>query len=259
MAKGYIFYDKVAKKFGRYQTPHKNTVEYPHGNPEEAFRTKLLECSGKDKTALDLGCADGRFTLSIAPHFKKIVAIDLSKRMLSVARKSQKEKRITNVSFEEQDANHTPYSNETFDIVYSRRGPTPYKEIKRLLKLNGFLVEISIGEMDAKEIKLVFGRGQLYGRDQLYGKDGMEKVKGNSVKNLEKLGFKVLFAEDYFYTEYYPTYKDLDLFLQGVPIFEDFDSEKDKERLLEYVRKNSTEKGIRLPRHRVVILAQKKR
>lgn len=250
MAKDYTFYDKVAKKFGGYQTPHRSTVEYPHGDPEEAFKNKVLECSGKGKTALDLGCADGRFTLSIASHLK-IVAIDLSKEMLSVAKKLQKEKRITNVVFEEQDANRTTYHDGTFDVIYSRRGPTPYKEIKRLLKAGGLFIEISIGELDAKEIKLVFGRGQKY------GKEWMKNVKGQSVKDLEKLGFRILFAKDYFYTEYYPTYKDLDLFLQGVPIFEDFDSEKDKEKLSDYVRDNSSEKGIKLPRHRVVILAQK--
>lgn len=69
------FYDKVAKKFGGYHTPSKHTTEYPNGEPEKVFKDKLLELSGKDKIALDTGCADGRFTLSIAPCFKKIVAI----------------------------------------------------------------------------------------------------------------------------------------------------------------------------------------
>lgn len=253
MAKAYTFYDKVVKKFGGYQTPHRSTAEYPHGDPEETFKDNVLECSGKDKTALDLGCADGKFTLSMVHHFKKIVAIDLSKEMLYVARKLQKEKRIKNVSFEEQDADCTTYPDETFDVVYSRRGPTPYREIKRLLKAGGFLIEILIGELDAKEIKLVFGRGQNY------GKDGMKNVEEQSVKNLEKLGFRILFAKDYFYTEHYPTYRDLDLFLQGVPIFEDFDSEKDREKLSDYVRKNKSKREIRLPRHKVVILAQKKK
>lgn len=253
MSKGYTFYDKVAKKFGGYQTPNRSTAEYPHGYPEVDFKEKVLECSGKDKTALDLGCADGKFTLSMAHHFKKIVAIDLSKEMLYVAKKLQKEKMKANVSFEEQDADHTTYPDGSFDVVYSRRGPTPYKEIKRLLKAGGFFVEISIGEMDAREIKLVFGRGQKY------GKEGMKNVRKQSVKDLEKLEFGVLFAKDYFYTEYYPTYRDLDLFLQGVPIFEDFDSEKDKEKLSDYVRKNMTRRGVKLPRHRVVILAKKEK
>ena len=45
--------------------------------------------------------------------------------------------------------------------------------------------------------------------------------------------------------------------LEGVPIFEDYDSKKDKKFLDEYVRKFRTEKGIKFPRHQVVILAKK--
>ena len=68
---------------------------------------------------------------------------------------------------------------------------------------------------------------------------------------------KTVFAKDYFCDEYYATYKDLDIFLQGVPIFEDFDSEKDRGLLEKYVEQYKTEKGIKLPRHRVVIVFQK--
>ncbi len=249
MMQNYKFYDKVAKKFGSYHTPHKNITEYPKENPEEVFKNKLLDCSGSDKIALDLGCADGRFTLSIADSFMKIVAIDLSKRMLVAAKRFQKDKRIDSVSFEIQDAYHTTYPDNSFDVVYNRRGPTPYEEIKRLLKLGGFFVGISIGKLDCEEIKTIFGRGQGYGACGT-------AIKDKAVTKLKKLGFRTLLAKDYFYTEYYPTYSDLDIFLQGVPIFEDFNSKKDKVKLSEYVRKNTTEKGIKLPRHRVVIQAQ---
>jgi len=76
-------------------------------------------------------------------------------------------------------------------------------------------------------------------------------------KKLKEKGYKIIFAQDYFYDEYYVFYEDLDLFLQGVPIFEDFDSEKDRKFLEEYVTKFKTEKGIRLSRHRVVVVARK--
>lgn len=65
------FYDKVAKKFGGYgySTNPMYTSEYPSGEPEKVFKDKLLGLSSKDKTALDIGCADGKFTLAIAPFF----------------------------------------------------------------------------------------------------------------------------------------------------------------------------------------------
>jgi len=247
---GTNFYNKVAKKFGSYHTDAKYTKEYSNGDPEQAFKEKLLELSGEDKVVLDIGCADGRFTLSIAPNFQKIIAIDLSTGMLEAAKRNQKEQKVDNVSFEEQDASKTSYSDSTFDVVYSRRGPTPFNEFRRLLKLGGYFVGINIGEKDCVEIKKIFGRGQ--GFDE-WDTSRLETDR----QKLEKEGFEVIFAQNYFYEEYYASYEDLDLFLQGVPIFEDFDSEKDRKHLEEYVAKFKIEKGIKFPRHRVVIVAKK--
>ena len=244
------FYDKVAKKFGGYHTPHKHTTEYPNGEPEKVFKDKLLELSGKNKTALDVGCADGRFTLAIASHFQKIIAIDLSKEMLKSAKKLQKKMGIANVSFEEQDAHHTTYRNSFFSIVYSRRGPSDFTESYRLLKPGGYFVEIDIGERDCQAIKEVFGMGQGFGE---WNNKRLEKDR----LGLTKAGFEIIFIEEFFYDEYYASKKDLDTFLQGVPIFEDFDSEKDKKSLEKYTQQHTTEKGIDFPRHRVVTIAKK--
>jgi ubiquinone/menaquinone biosynthesis C-methylase UbiE len=244
------FYDKVAKKFGRYHTGSKYITEYPQENPKKVFKTKLLELSGKNEVALDIGCADGRFTLSIASHFKKIIAIDLSEGMLKAARKLQKQKRVSNVSFEKQNVSKTSYKNNSFDLIYSRRGPTPFSEAFRLLKPGGYFIQIGIGEQDCREVKEVFGRGQGFGQwDTPIIK--IIKLKTRAI------GFQTPFAREYFYNEYYFSYQDLDLFLQGVPIFEDFDSEKDKKLLEKYVNKFKTKKGIKFSRHRVVTIYQK--
>src|SRR3990167_2358965 len=157
------FYDKVAKKFGNYHTDAKYSTEYPNGNPEEIFRKKLLEVSGKDKIVLDSGCADGRFTLSISSYFKEIIAIDISKGMLDSANALKTEKGIINVNFKYMDVHKINQPDESFDVIYSRRGPTDYPGFNRLLKQEGYYVEINIGEKDAQGIKEVFQRGQNYG------------------------------------------------------------------------------------------------
>ena len=54
-----------------------------------------------------------------------------------------------------------------------------------------------------------------------------------------------------------PTGNPENVFLQSVPIFEDFDSEKDKNSLEVYVVRFQTDKGIHLPRHRFVLGAGK--
>jgi len=244
------FYDKVAKKFGSYQTKDKHFTEYPGQEPEVVFKEKLLELSGGNKVALDIGCADGRFTLSIASYFRKIVAIDLSKGMLKAAERFQKEGKVSNVSFEMQDARKIRYRDGFFDIAYSRRGPSSFTEIYRLLKTGGYFIEIDIGERDCRQIKQVFGRGQGFGQ---WNSSRLRRDK----QMLEAAGFNVVFAKDYIYEEYYASFEDLDLFLQGVPIFEDFDSEKDKKLLERYAARFKTRKGIKLPRHRVVTVSRK--
>lgn len=246
------FYDKVAKKFGGYGygiSPRYKS-EYPTGDPEKIFKEKLLDLSSKDKTALDIGCADGKFTLSVAPYFKKVYGIDISKENLSIAKSHNEDERSKNVEYAFQNAEHTSFEDSFFDIAYCRRGPTFYKENHRILKAGGYYLEIGIGEMDTVELKKIFGRGQGYGK---WGKSRLDE----NLKELQDIGFKVIFAENFYPFEYYPSYEEFDLFLQGVPIFEDFDSEKDKAPLQKYVKKFSTDKGIQLSRHRLVMVVQK--
>lgn len=243
------FYDKVARKFGKYQTGARSIDEFPHGDPEAIFKEKLFQASGKDKQALDVGCADGRFTLSIAEHFGKVIAIDTSKDMLNSAIKRQQKSDIKNVEFIEQDVHKMTY-HEVFDVIYNRRGPIDYPLFYKAIKPNGLYMEVDIGEKDTQALKETFGRGQNYGS---WDKSELEKDK----QEIISAGFSILFAQDYLYNEFYKTYDDLDLFLQGVPIFEDYNSVKDEENLMRYAKEHKADKGLKLERHRVVIIAKK--
>ncbi|PIR59246.1 MAG: hypothetical protein COU69_01515 [Candidatus Pacebacteria bacterium CG10_big_fil_rev_8_21_14_0_10_56_10] len=246
------FYDKVASKFGGYGygTSPLYTSEYPAGNPEKVFKEKLLGLSSKNKVALDIGCADGKFTLSIAPSFQKIYGVDTSSVNLDVAKSHSEDERSRNVEYFLQDASHTSFEDSFFDLAYCRRGPSYYKEQHRVLKSKGHYLQIGIGEKDTVELKKIFGRGQDFGK---WNRSRLDE----NLKTLQSLGFKVLFAEDFHYFEYYPSYAELDLFLQGVPIFEDFDSQKDRASLQKYVDKFSSDKGIQLSRHRLVMVMKK--
>jgi SAM-dependent methyltransferase len=248
------FYDKVAKKFGGYgfnTKKPKYISEYPNGIPEEVFKQKLIELASKDKNALDVGCGDGIFAFQMAKYFLDVVGIDFSAELLKIANEKQKELNIENCRFEVQDAEKTSFSNGFFDVIFSRRGPTPYYEFYRILKPGGSFVMITIGEKDAKSLKEIFGRGQDY------NKRNDPRLK-NDIELIKNIGFEIVFAEDYFYDEYYPSFEEFDLFLQGVPIFEDFDSVKDKNFVEKYMREHMTEKGIKLCRHRIVIVVNKK-
>ena len=244
------FYDKVAKKFGGYKSEAIYESNFPSGNPEEVFLEQLIKYSGKDKTALDTGCADGRFTLKVAEKFHTIFSVDISSEMLTRAKQSQEKQKIWNVIFQNADAKKLPFQNRYFDLVYSRRGPSPYTEISRVIKPGGYYLEICIGEKDGRELKEFFGRGQGFGEWGIFA----AKTKTDS---LVAEGFDVVFVHDYFYSEIYPDRENLNLFLQNVPIFKDFDQEKDKENLRSYSRRFTVPNGIELKRHRIVIVSEK--
>lgn len=244
------FYDRVTKKFGTFSDVPHPIMDYPEGNPEAIFEQKILELSGKDKIALDIGCGDGRFTLRMASYFRQVTGIDGSKERLKLAQAEQQAQERENVQFEMQDARQTTFAQNTFDVLYNRRGPSFYHEFYRITKPGGHFVMISIGEKDAWELKQVFGRGQGFWTWKTSALD-------RATDGLEKEGFARIYGQSFSYDEYYATYQDLDIFLQGVPIFEDFDSVKDRAFLEAYVEKFRGEKGILLPRHRYVIVCQK--
>ncbi len=247
------FYDQVAKKFGGYafgRNKPKYISKYPNGNPEQVFKEKLLELAKTNSIALDVGCGDGKFAFEVSKHFSFIHGIDRSKELLNIARSKKIALKISNVDFKLEDASKISFPDESFDMIFCRRGPSFYKEYYRLLKKSGYYLEIGIGENDTVDLKKVFGRGQGFGT---WNKSRLDKNK----KEFTQLVFKIIFAKDFLYNEYYESMNELDIFLQGVPIFEDFDSKKDKANLENYCTKFNTPKGIYLPRHRVVYVLQK--
>ncbi|OGC47297.1 hypothetical protein A2713_00070 [candidate division WWE3 bacterium RIFCSPHIGHO2_01_FULL_35_17] len=244
------FYDKVARKFGNYSNPARCIQEFPSGEPEKIFKEKLLELSRKEKIVLDSGCGDGKFTLLIAPHFKKVIGNDTSKLMLQAAVKLQKKKGIKNVEFIEKPTGDLDYPQNYFGVIYARRAVAIYPLFYEMLKPGGYFLSIDIGEKDTMDLEEIFGRGQNIGG---FDESRMEKEK----KCIKDAGFQIVYAKEFYYDEYYLSYEDLDIFLQGVPIFEDYDSVQDKDNLKKYVKKYGSDKGIKLERHRIVIVAKK--
>jgi SAM-dependent methyltransferase len=206
------FYDKVAKKFGALSPQVQHRTEYPAGEPEKLFEQKVLELGGKEKIALDAGCGSGGFTLRMAPHFRRIIGIDSSGERVTQARAEQQTQGIGNAQFERRVAEQSDFAPAAFDVVYSRRGPTPYDEFHRILKAGGHVLHIGIGEKDAWELKRIFGRGQGFWE---WKTGALEQAE----ERLRHTGFQMVSGQEFLHDEYYASSHDLDLFLQGVPIF----------------------------------------
>ena len=208
----------------------------------------------RGKKVLDVGCGPGEFTLLVGKSARTVVGVDSSRVALRLARKNLAKGGRRNVRFGYGEARRLPFADESFDLVYSRRGPASedkesLAEAFRVLRGGGTFMEIAIGERDKRNIAEVFGRGQMLGfRGQV-----------STVKRrwLEEAGFEAATARDYLGTEVFWSMKDLVVRLRSAPIIPSFDPGRDR-TLLEAVRKRcTTDRGIETPVHRVVLTGRK--
>ncbi len=100
-------------------------------------------------TALDFGCGVGRITRALAPHFEKVVGLDIAPGMLEEARKDALTSGVTNIEYDSSlnDERLRPgLRPETYDFAHSyivlQHIPTPIGEniiriLLRSLKIGG--------------------------------------------------------------------------------------------------------------------------
>ena len=91
-----------------------------------AYHAKLMAAAaiGTGEVVLDIGCGTGQTTRDAARAASSgsALGVDLSARMLDVARRRAAEEAVRNASFEQVDAQVHPFSPETFDVAMSRTG-----------------------------------------------------------------------------------------------------------------------------------------
>ncbi|KAG8559155.1 hypothetical protein GDO81_017257 [Engystomops pustulosus] len=92
--------------------------------------------------ALDVGCGTGRYTLPLAPHFKKVLGIDICDSQINVAKRYNT---ANNVSYMVASAERLPVENNSVDLVSSGLAAHFFtidkfvNESVRVLKTNGCL------------------------------------------------------------------------------------------------------------------------
>ncbi|XP_063788317.1 putative methyltransferase DDB_G0268948 [Pseudophryne corroboree] len=94
--------------------------------------------------ALDVGCGTGRYTLPLAPHFKKVLGIDTGKSQINLARRCTS---ANNVSYIIGQAEKLPLKDASVDLVHAGLAAHWFEvdkfvhEATRVLKANGCLAD----------------------------------------------------------------------------------------------------------------------
>ena len=244
------FWNRVAEKIG-YDHSHINKKVI--GNSGETKFKDLVISTAKGSKILDVGCADGSFTIDIAEHAEWVIGVDNSGKMIEKAESNKKKTGKRNVSFVLADIGKMNFGDESFYIVFSRRGPATnniesLKECYRVLKNNGTFAEITIGEKDCRELGDIFGRCQTMKIEHpvLPAKSSM----------LKDIGFEDVKAEEFIYKDRFATIEDLIMLLETTPIIQDFDRERDKGSIKKLIDLLG-QKNVEVVRHRVLLTGKK--
>lgn len=109
MAQADKFWDRMADKYAAQPVAD-----------EVSYRRKLEVTQSyftPESEVLEFGCGTGSTAIVHAPHVRHITAIDVSKRMIEIARVKADAEGVTNVSFQQADITDTSLPTAHYDVV----------------------------------------------------------------------------------------------------------------------------------------------
>lgn len=222
------------------------------------YEEEIKKHVNENSRVLDLGTAAGEKVLKNFPDCAEILGTDFSSEMIETANKNLLKSGRKNILFKVMDNLKMDTPDNYFDVVTARHTIINPVQIYKTLKDNGQLILRGVDKLDCWALKRLFGRGQAYHDLKPISLIDYELIIDAGFKDVELIPLHVI--------EYYKTKEDLYALLQKTPILDDFSEEvnqeyerKPIERDLfeQYVKENSTSKGIKLVRRYYGIIAKK--
>lgn len=127
-----------------------------------AYHGHFLEAASiaETDTVLDIGSGNGLTSRDAARRAVSgsVLGVDLSSRMIDLARRRAKDEHLTNLTFEQADAQVAPFEPGRFDVAISRNGTmffgdpvAAFTNIARALRPGGRLVLLTWQPFDRNE------------------------------------------------------------------------------------------------------------
>ncbi len=142
MNKSEDFWDGASKNYDKTE----ERFEYIHSRSRENTK-RFLKCSD---TILDYGCGTGTAACQFSSQVKEVHAIDISSKMIEIAREKAEATKVENVRFEQSDIFDSKYSNESYDVILAfnmlHTVPSPQDvmlRINELLKPDGLFISVT--------------------------------------------------------------------------------------------------------------------
>jgi len=123
-------------KFSYFDVQASWGVSKPHYGGLKATKELLRMCRlNEDYYVLDVGCGAGITPCYISEKFGcRVVGVDISEKMLSLARERARRKKIEKLEFKKADAQALPFVDGTFDLVISESVVSFVQDKERAIK-----------------------------------------------------------------------------------------------------------------------------
>lgn len=142
MNKSEEFWDGASKNYDKTE----ERFEYIHSRSRENTN-KLLKDSD---IVLDYGCGTGTAACHFSSQVKEIHAIDISSKMIQIAKEKAAAGKINNAIFEQSDIFDSKYSTQSYDVILAfnmlHTVPSPQDvmhRINELLKPDGLFISVT--------------------------------------------------------------------------------------------------------------------
>ncbi len=146
------WYNSVAVRNGGYKSDAEFLREGISGEVE--FEKMLISFLPRYDKVLDIGCGHGEFTLKMAKYAQHITGGDNAEEMIKIANRLLDESEVDNVDFKELWTHEEfPFEDETFDLIYNRRGPTSILRHSQVLKKGAKVIAIHSDSIDFNKIR----------------------------------------------------------------------------------------------------------
>jgi ubiquinone/menaquinone biosynthesis C-methylase UbiE len=123
--------ENVVNQFG--ENAEKYVTSKGHAKGKDLEMLVEIVKDNKNGHLLDIATGGGHVANALAPLFEKVVALDLTSRMLEKAKEFIEGNGHTNVSFVQGDAEALPFPDQKFDTVTCRIAPHHFPNVQQFV------------------------------------------------------------------------------------------------------------------------------
>lgn len=260
---------ELAERYGVFTSyrshAYPSHIEYYGEDPTVEFDRLLDHYAGPESSVLDIGCGAGQTLCRLAPGVKLIRGITLGEDLFQATRMRIEHLKLSNAQVlygDVRDSNVVQQLPEnSFDLIYSRRGPLLNEHLMRVLRQNAIFIQEVVSNNDGYPLGEVFGR-------RYYPPDAASD-QALLLHRYAGYGFVPVSCKEYYYEEFFRDSEHLEAFLIQVgPMLTPwmlsqtqphraYDPASDQSALDLYVRYNTTPQGVRVLRQRKILVLRR--